>query len=214
MGAEAIRTWGVGQVKRDNGAILFLFIDSRDSRIEVGYGLEGTLTDAKSKRILVEMRPLLRNRDYAGAVEQAAEAIIRTITPEPPAAVAPVAPVTQPVQTPAPVNDSVDESFVAGCLGIACAGPLLLLLFVWLIVSMFRRGRTRGSSWPTPPPPPNTDDSPSPSWSWGSSDSSSSSSSSWSSSDSSSSSSDSSSSSSDFSGGGGSGGGGGASDKW
>ncbi|MFL6246300.1 MAG: TPM domain-containing protein [Thermoanaerobaculia bacterium] len=85
MGAEAIRTWGVGQVKRDNGAILFLFIDSHDSRIEVGYGLEGTLTDAMSKRILVNMRPLLRNGDYAGAVEQGAEEIIRTITAEPPA---------------------------------------------------------------------------------------------------------------------------------
>src|SRR5687768_5955590 len=56
MGAEAIRTWHVGEAKKDNGAILFLFVGSRESRIEVGYGLEEKLTDARSKRILVGLR--------------------------------------------------------------------------------------------------------------------------------------------------------------
>src|SRR5688500_12766885 len=79
MGAEAIKTWAVGQVKKDNGAILFLFIDDRESRIEVGYGLEGTLTDAHSKRILVSMRDALRAGDYAGAVDSGAAAILDTI---------------------------------------------------------------------------------------------------------------------------------------
>src|SRR5688500_7066667 len=32
MGAEAIRTWAIGQAKKDNGAILFLFVDDRESR--------------------------------------------------------------------------------------------------------------------------------------------------------------------------------------
>ena len=81
MGAEAIKTWAVGQAKKDNGAILFLFIDDRKSRIEVGYGLEGVLTDARSKLILVGMRDALRARDYAGAVEAGTNAIIETIKP-------------------------------------------------------------------------------------------------------------------------------------
>ena len=84
MGAEAIRTWRVGQKGKDNGAILFLFVDDRQSRIEAGYGLEGTLTDARSKDILVELRPLLQAADYAGATELATNRIIET-TAGPPA---------------------------------------------------------------------------------------------------------------------------------
>ena len=51
MGSEAMRQWGVGQKGKDNGAILFVFVADRKMRIEVGYGLEGSLTDAKSKWI-------------------------------------------------------------------------------------------------------------------------------------------------------------------
>lgn len=79
MGAEAIRTWAVGQAKKDNGAILFLFIDDRQSRIEVGYGLEGNLTDAVSKDILFDLRPLLQKADYAAAVELGTNRIIEII---------------------------------------------------------------------------------------------------------------------------------------
>lgn len=79
MGAEAIRTWRVGQVEKDNGAILFIFIDDRQSRIEVGYGLEGVLTDAVSKRILVALRPSLQNGDYAAAAELGAQRIIGVV---------------------------------------------------------------------------------------------------------------------------------------
>src|ERR1700730_7703696 len=52
MGSEAMKQWGVGQRGKDNGAILFVFIADRKMRIEVGYGLEGSLTDAKSKQII------------------------------------------------------------------------------------------------------------------------------------------------------------------
>jgi uncharacterized protein len=201
MSAEAIRTWAVGQTKRDNGAILFLFIDSRDSRIEVGYGLEGTLTDAKSKRILVNMRPLLRSGDYAGAVEQGAVAILDTIVVEPPAQ-KPVAEIRhRPV--PVPVREDSDLfGILAGCVL-----PVGLLVILFLIVALAKSGVTL--NWPTTSADPLNDPGPSndPSSSWNPS--------SFSSFDSSSSSSgSSSSSSSDFSGGGGSGGGGGASDKW
>ncbi len=84
MGSEAIRRWRIGQARKDNCAILFLFIDDRQSRIEVGYGLEGVLTDALSKRILVDLRPSLQASDYAGAAELGARAIIATIAPRQP----------------------------------------------------------------------------------------------------------------------------------
>src|ERR1700694_779276 len=51
MGSEAMHQWGVGQKGKDNGAVLFLFADDRKMRIEVGYGLEAALTDAKSREI-------------------------------------------------------------------------------------------------------------------------------------------------------------------
>jgi uncharacterized protein len=201
MGAEAIRTWGVGQVKRDNGAILFLFIDSRDSRIEVGYGLEGTLTDAVSKRILVDMRPLLRNRDYAGAVTRGADAIVAAITTEPPAAEAAPQPMAAQAYQPEPYRDSSSGA-------AACMGPFFVILLGFFIIMVIRSGGVQRPTIGGRPRDDSDDDSSSSSWT------SSSSSSSWGGSSSSGSSSSSSGSSSGFSGGGGSGGGGGASDKW
>jgi len=184
MGAEAARKWGVGQAKTSNGAILFLFIDDRASRIVTGYGLEEKLTDAHSKRILMELRPQLRDSDYIGAVETGVDRMIATIA--------------DPNATPPVEASTVAEResqkfpwtfFLVGLFGFGG-------LFVFGFIKSLRAQHASATS-------PNRN-----SWL---SDSSSSSSSSWSDSSSSSSSSDSSSS---FSGGGGSSGGGGASDSW
>jgi len=83
LSSEALHKWGVGQKGKDNGAILFVFTGARKMRIEVGYGLEGSLTDAKSKRITsTVMKPLLKDGDYADAVEQGADAIMKTVRGE------------------------------------------------------------------------------------------------------------------------------------
>ena len=77
MGSQAIRDWGVGQKGKDNGAIVFIFTDDHKMRIEVGYGLEGSLTDARSKLITSElMKPRIKQGDYAGAVDAAVSAIM------------------------------------------------------------------------------------------------------------------------------------------
>lgn len=74
---ESFHQWRVGQKGKDNGAILFIFIDDRKIRIEVGYGLEPTLTDAKSKQITsTVIKPKLQEGDYTAAVEQGADAIM------------------------------------------------------------------------------------------------------------------------------------------
>ena len=50
--------------------LLAIFVQDRKTRIEVGYGLEHVLTDAKSRRILdEELRPRFRSGDYAGGLE-------------------------------------------------------------------------------------------------------------------------------------------------
>ena len=46
--------WQIGRKGHDNGALLTVAKDDRKMRIEVGYGLEGTLTDATSRRIIAE----------------------------------------------------------------------------------------------------------------------------------------------------------------
>ena len=63
--ARVAQSWRVGQKARDNGAVLFLFQQSRDVRIVTGYGLEGALPDALAKRIIEdEMIPHFRAGNF------------------------------------------------------------------------------------------------------------------------------------------------------
>jgi len=71
------QAWRVGQKKLNNGAVLFLFVQDRKSRIEVGYGLEGALPDATCKDILEDrLAPKFREGDYAGGLEAAIQAMM------------------------------------------------------------------------------------------------------------------------------------------
>ena len=75
--------WQPGQRDKDNGVLLLISIDDRQVRIETGYGLEGSLTDAISSRIIRnEIAPRFRNGDYDGGVEAAVMAIISAIAGE------------------------------------------------------------------------------------------------------------------------------------
>jgi uncharacterized protein len=69
-------TWKLGREKFDDGALLLIAKDDRKMRLEVGYGLEPTITDATSKRILDGvLTPRFRAGDFGGGVEAAVEAI-------------------------------------------------------------------------------------------------------------------------------------------
>lgn len=71
------REWGIGQEGEDNGAILLVAPNERRVRIEVGYGLEGYLTDALSSLIIQNViLPEFRNGDMPGGVVAGSEAII------------------------------------------------------------------------------------------------------------------------------------------
>ena len=83
MGAEAMRKWGVGQKGKDNGAILFVFIGDRKMRIEVGYGLEGSLTDAKAKWITsTVMKPEFQRGDFDAGINHGVDAMLATVRGE------------------------------------------------------------------------------------------------------------------------------------
>lgn len=69
-------SWGVGTRDKDNGAVLFVFLQDRKMRIQTGYGLEASLTDAESFRIIEGMKPYFRASDYAGGFTFAVSAMI------------------------------------------------------------------------------------------------------------------------------------------
>lgn len=75
--------WKVGQKGKDNGVILLVFKKDRKLRIEVGYGLEGVLTDALSKSIIQnEMLPSFKQGDYSTGIQRGAAAIQKAIQGE------------------------------------------------------------------------------------------------------------------------------------
>ncbi|MGA8384450.1 MAG: TPM domain-containing protein [Candidatus Cybelea sp.] len=79
---ETADHWKIGRRGKDDGAVLFLFMQDRKARIEVGYGLESALTDADSYRIITNViRPRMRANDVDGAVSGGVAAMLKTITP-------------------------------------------------------------------------------------------------------------------------------------
>ena len=72
------QSWGVGQKGRNNGAVLFVFIQDRKMYLQVGYGLEGALPDALAKRIIEnEIKPHLRQGDFDGGLRAGVTAILQ-----------------------------------------------------------------------------------------------------------------------------------------
>ena len=69
--------WGLGQKDKNNGALVVVAPKDRKMRIEVGYGLEGTLTDAMSSRIIRnEMTPKFKENDFDGGVEAGVKSLV------------------------------------------------------------------------------------------------------------------------------------------
>ena len=76
--------WKPGRKNVDDGALLVVAKDDRTVRIEVGYGLEGALTDAASKRIISEIIvPRFRQGDFNGGITAGVDRILRVIDGEP-----------------------------------------------------------------------------------------------------------------------------------
>jgi len=81
---RVVETWKLGRSGADNGVLILIARDDRRMRIEVGYGLEGALTDAQSGRIIdLLMTPRFREGDFDGGVEAAVEAVSSAIRGEP-----------------------------------------------------------------------------------------------------------------------------------
>jgi uncharacterized protein len=71
------QSWKVGQKAKNNGAVLFVFIQDRKMYLQVGYGLEAVLPDALAKQIIEnELKPRFRTGDYAGGLTAGVDAIL------------------------------------------------------------------------------------------------------------------------------------------
>ena len=69
--------WGAGRKDRENGMVLFVFPESRQLRVEVGYGLEGAVPDALANRIInEEIVPSFRAGDLGGGIVKGADALM------------------------------------------------------------------------------------------------------------------------------------------
>src|SRR6478752_1514128 len=76
-------TWKIGRKKIDDGALIVVAKNDRRLRIEIGYGLEGALTDVTSKRIIDEIiTPKFKSGDFAGGISAGVNRIIRVIDGE------------------------------------------------------------------------------------------------------------------------------------
>ena len=78
---QLFRAWKLGEAQKNNGVLLLVAPNERRVRIEVGYGLEGTLTDALSKVIITNaITPRFKNGDFAGGITRGVDDIITVLT--------------------------------------------------------------------------------------------------------------------------------------
>jgi uncharacterized protein len=121
--------WKIGRKKIDDGALLVIAKDDRKLRIEVGYGLEGALTDVTARRIIDEIiTPKFKSGDFAGGISAGIDRIIGVADGEP---------------LPAPIRPQQDSGFVSH---IDPFNPFLIVAVI-VVGGIFRSvlGRLFGS---------------------------------------------------------------------
>jgi len=135
---RVVETWKLGRAEEDDGVLLLVARDDRQMRLEVGYGLEGRLTDMGSRRILDHVvAPRFRDGDFAGGVSAGADAVMAVLQDE-------------GAETPVdPLAGRYPEPFGIGDLAGLLFGGLLMLILLVTILSVLSVGALRGlgSGW-------------------------------------------------------------------
>jgi uncharacterized protein len=141
---KAFERWKVGRKGMDDGLVLFVFSDDHRLRIEVGYGLEPTMTDGRASRIIREVvAPRIQAGDRDGAVGAGVDAILSTLggagQPQPAAGDTP-----EPKLSPGKVLGGLVVLVVLFVLlaSFAVRHPAL----AWMLTSMIGSGRG-GGGW-------------------------------------------------------------------
>ena len=130
-GYQLGRHWGIGQKGTNNGALLIVAPKERKVRIEVGYGLEGTLTDAVSRLIIDHaILPRFRTGDFAGGIERGADDIIQVLSGD-----------AEDFKRRAAERD-VRPS---GGEGISLFTIVVIILIIWLFIYLQRAQQQQGA---------------------------------------------------------------------
>src|SRR5687767_6868001 len=140
-GYQLGRAWGIGQRGKNNGALLIVAPTERKVRIEVGYGLEGVLTDAVSNLIVSNaILPRFRTGDFAGGIERGVDDLVQVLSGD-----------AEDFKRRAAEH----ASRPSGAEGISNFTLVLIILAIWLFAflrqSRARMARSRGSVWGLPP---------------------------------------------------------------
>ena len=130
---ELFRAWKLGEATKNNGVLLLVAPNEHRVRIEVGYGLEGTLTDALSKVIITNaITPRFKAGDFSGGVTRGVDDIITVLTTD----------ASEWGQRPELRLDREPEADPLAWLPIA----IFLVFFVLIVVSRrFRRALASGA---------------------------------------------------------------------
>ena len=80
---KLFRAWGIGDAKKNNGILLLISVSDKKIRIEVGYGLEGAITDVQSKSIIDnDLQPAFRKKAYYEGINAAIDNISKAAVGE------------------------------------------------------------------------------------------------------------------------------------
>jgi uncharacterized protein len=132
------RQWQLGQKKNNNGVLLLVAPNERKLRIEVGYGLEGALTDALSKVIITTaIAPQFQKGNFAGGIDAGVDAMLSILTGD-----------AEEWQRRAEVREDSSGGFDSVI-------AFVILVFLFFLISRMLRGaqsgrgirRRRGSPW-------------------------------------------------------------------
>ncbi len=133
---RCVERWKVGQKKYDNGLVLFVFVQDKKIRIEVGYGLEGTITDAFSGQVIREViAPHFQRGDYGAGLQAGADAIVAKIEKNE----APVPPLQQR-------GERVPQDSGSNDIGPFTVLIIIFVVFFILLPMFSRRRRSSGCS--------------------------------------------------------------------
>jgi uncharacterized protein len=136
-------TWKIGRKKIDDGALLVVAKDDHKLRIEVGYGLEGALTDVTARRIIDEtIVPRFKSGDFAGGIAAGITRMIGVIDGEPLPAPAP-----QASHGPDADWNALSSFLPFAIFGSLFAGSVLRALFGSLLGSVVAGGVVAVITW-------------------------------------------------------------------
>src|SRR5476651_1248340 len=138
---ELFRAWKLGEKTKNNGVLLLVAPNEKRVRIEVGYGLEGTLTDALSKVIIANaITPRFKTGDFAGGISRGVDDIVTVLTTDssewgkrPSLRVD-----SEPASAPVPWFVVV---LILAVIGLMIVSPTVR----WMVFAMLMSGRSSGS---------------------------------------------------------------------